>query len=323
LAGGAAIVLAAGKSTRMGSQLPKVLHEVCGKPMLGYVLEACLGAGVDEVVVVVGYGKEQVIEQLTGHRGVRWVEQSEQKGTGHAVLCCRESMQGFAGSVLVLAGDMPLVREETLRKLVEQRERSGDSLVLATTTLDDPQGYGRIVRDLSGALEAIVEERDCTPAQREIREVNPSYYCFDARRMFESLSRVAPDNAKGEYYITDAVRILRGEGDGVSAMAGAPAEDATGINSREDLALVNRLMQGRIQRGWMQKGVTMIDPQTTWIESDASIGMDSVLYPFTFVGRGARIGSGCRIGPHAIVDRNQTLADGATFPGARRGGGVA
>ncbi len=305
----AAIILAAGKSTRMKSGLPKVLHEICGKPMLAYVLDACREAGIGRLIVVVGHGKEEVLTRFSFQEDITWVEQTEQLGTGHAVLCCREALSGFEGSIVVIAGDMPLLRCETLSRLLDSQARGDCAVTLATTVLDDPAGYGRIVRDADGGLQAIVEDRDCTPEQRKLCEVNPSYYCFDAKRMVEALDRVKPDNTKGEYYITDAVRISRDSGWGACAIEAVPAEDATGINSRADLALVNRLMQRRIQQSLMQEGVTIIDPESTWIEAGASVGLDTIVHPFTFVGSEASIGEGCRLGPFAHVGRGETLVD--------------
>jgi len=307
----AAIVLAAGKSTRMKSDQPKVLHEICGRPMLAYVLNACRLAGVDRLIAVVGYGKEQVIERFAAEHDVVWVEQTEQRGTGHAVLCCREALKGFKGTVLVIAGDMPLVRRETLVDLIEAREQSGDALTLATTMLDDPTGYGRIVRDSAGRLEAIVEHRDCTEAQRAIREVNVSYYGFDADRLFSALKKIEPEATKGEYYLTDTVRILKAGGHGVSALVRVPAEDALGINSRIDLAVVGRAMQDRLQKALVDEGVTIVDPDNTWIEADATVGAETTIYPFTFIGAGATIGERGRIGPFACVRAGETLQDGA------------
>jgi bifunctional UDP-N-acetylglucosamine pyrophosphorylase/glucosamine-1-phosphate N-acetyltransferase len=307
----AAIILAAGKSTRMKTELPKVLHPICGQPMLAYVLSACRDAGVDRLLVVVGHGKEEVVAHFSGQSDVRWVEQTKQKGTGHAVFCCREALTDFDGSVLVIAGDMPLVRRETLANLLETRENCGDAVVIATTVLEGPHGYGRIVRDDTGKLLAIVEDRDCTPEQRTIREVNPSYYCFDCRRMFEALENLRPDNVKGEYYITDAVHILRDSGGGASAIETVPAEDAMGINSRLDLAVVGRAMQDRIQLAIMQEGVTIVDPDNTWIEAGVSIGRDTVVYPFTFIGTGAALGERCRVGPFARIAAQATVGDDA------------
>ena len=312
----AAIILAAGKSMRMKSALPKVLHEVCGRPMLAYVLDACRDAGLDHLHVVVGHEKERVMEafaddrRASGDPKLTWTVQEEQKGTGHAVMCCRDQMADFSGSVLVIAGDMPLVRRETLAGLLESRAETGDAVTLATTILEDPAGYGRIIRDGEGRLEAIVEHRDCTAKQKEIREVNPSYYCFDRAKLFDALDQISPDNDKGEYYITDVVHILRDAGAGVSAVASVAAEDAVGVNSRLDLALVSRAMQDRIQLVHMEEGVTIVDPDNTWIESGATIGVDTVVYPFTFIERGATVGRGCTIGPFVRVCGDESVPEG-------------
>ncbi len=319
----AAIILAAGKSTRMKSDLPKVLHEVCGRPMLSYVLSACRLAGVDKAVVVVGHGKEEVIERFDGEPDLLWVEQTPQKGTGHAVLCGQEALRGFTGSILVIAGDMPLVRRVTLANLIQTRERSGDAVTLATAVLDDPTGYGRIIRDGQGRLEAIVEHRDCTKAQRKIREVNPSYYCFDAGRLFDALKKVQANPQTGEYYVTDAIRVLKEAGEGVSATVSVAADDAVGINSRLDVAMVSRVMEDRIQLALMNDGITVVDPDNTWIEAEVSVGADTRIFPFSFIGAGATIGERCRIGPFASIGAGESVPDGAVVgPTAWSGAGI-
>jgi bifunctional UDP-N-acetylglucosamine pyrophosphorylase/glucosamine-1-phosphate N-acetyltransferase len=318
----AAVILAAGQSTRMQSDLPKVLHEVCGRPMLAYALEACREAGVSRLVVVVGYGKEQVIEAFAGRSDITFVEQAEQKGTAHAVLCCREVLDGFAGQILVIAGDMPLVRAGTPKALLAENARTGDGLTLATTVLDDPTGYGRVVRDEQGRLQAIVEHKDCTPEQLAISEVNPSYYCFDGAVVFDALSKVRNDNAKGEYYITDAVGILAADGRGAGAIAALPTAEATGINSRADLAVVARMMQERIQAEIMAGGVTIVDPANTWINSGAQIGPETVIYPFSFIDRDVRVGPGCCIGPFAHLPAGGEVGAGQSVGSSALGTGV-
>jgi len=307
----AAIILAAGKSTRMKSELPKVLHEVCGKPMLAHVLEACREAGVERLVVVVGHRKDDVIAAFAGQDDIEWVEQVEQKGTGHAALMCAPVLDGFAGPVLTIAGDMPLIRGATVADVLAESARTRHAVTLATSMLDEPAGYGRIVRDASGALAAIVEHNDCTPEQRAIREVNISYYCFAGERLFDLLRRIEPNNAKGEYYITDAVAIALAEGWGAGAIPTVPAEDAMGINSRADLALVSRVMQERIQSYWLEHSVSIVDRSTTWIEAGAALGPETTIYPFTYVGTGAEVGGGCRLGPHASVARGERVSPGA------------
>ncbi|MEE9295420.1 MAG: NTP transferase domain-containing protein [Phycisphaerae bacterium] len=245
MANSAAIILAAGKSTRMAGDKPKVLHEVCGRSMLACVLDACAEAGVERIVVVVGCGKDAVIDACADREGITWVEQVEQKGTGHAALVCEEVLGRFDGQTIVLAGDMPLVRSETLSGLLADNAASGDAVTLATSIFEDPSGYGRIARDGAGRFTGIVEEADCTDRQRAIREVNISYYCFDNRRMFEALHAITPDNSQGEYYITDAVRILLEKGYGAGARATVAPADAMGVNSSADLEVVNTLMLER------------------------------------------------------------------------------
>ncbi len=308
-----AIILAAGKSTRMKSERPKVLHEICGRPMLGYVLSACRLAGITRLVVVVGYGKDEVKAAFEADEDITWVEQTDQKGTGHAVQCCESALRGFKGGAIVIAGDMPLIRRASLASLLEVRKRSGAALTLATTMLSDPSGYGRILRDADGGLEAIVEDRNCTEEQRALHEVNPSYYCFDAELMFDALARIECDASKGEYYLTDAVSVLRSMDKAVTAEVRVPAEDATGINSRLDLATVGRIMQDRIQLALMHDGVTIVDPDNIWIEADVAVGSESTIYPFTFIGAGASIGERCRIGPFARVGPGEVLDDGSVL----------
>lgn len=316
----AAIILAAGRSTRMTGGKPKVLHDVCGRPMLYFVLQACRLAGVDRVAVVVGHGKEQVKEAFSAEGAIEWIEQKEQKGTGHAVLCCRRAFSDFEGTILVIAGDMPLVTRVTLAELLEAREKSGDAVSLATTVLDDPTGYGRIIRDDEGRLLGILEHRECSPEQLDIHEVNPSYYAFDAKRLFKALKDLGANPSTGEYFITDVVHALREKGEGVSATATVPAEEAMGVNSRLDLALVARAMQDRIQLALMNDGVSIVDPDNTWIEAEAAVGADTVVFPFSFIGAGAKVGCDCRIGPFGSVGTGEEVTDGtvvAPMVGAR------
>ncbi|MFQ5424462.1 MAG: bifunctional N-acetylglucosamine-1-phosphate uridyltransferase/glucosamine-1-phosphate acetyltransferase [Phycisphaerae bacterium] len=313
----AAVILAAGRSTRMKTDLPKVMHELCGRPMLAYVLDACRAAGISTMYVVVGFGHAAIRAAFGREPDVRFVTQSEQKGTGHAVMMCEAELDGFSGDVVVIAGDMPLVRPETLRDLVDGHRATGSAASLATTILDDPTSYGRIVRDASGEFERIVEHRDCDAEQLTLHEVNPSYYCFDWQALRGALDRISPDNAKGEFYLTDALAILRSDGGTVRASTVVPAADAVGINSRVDLAAVGRLMQQRIQTRWMEDGVTIVAPESTWIDSRARIGRETVIRPFSCIEGRATIGSGCSIGPYAFVQDGAVVEDGAAVgPGA-------
>jgi bifunctional UDP-N-acetylglucosamine pyrophosphorylase/glucosamine-1-phosphate N-acetyltransferase len=240
-----AIILAAGVSSRMKTDTPKVLHEVCGRPMLAYVLDACRGAGVGKIYVVVGFGAEQVKKRFEAADDIVWVQQDQQKGTAHAVLCCKEYLNGFDGETLVLCGDGPLIRAQTLRTIIEKHESENSAATLATAVLDDPNGYGRICRDAKGNIEAIVEHNDCTVEQLKIKEVNPSYYVFNNRILFEALAKVRPDNVKKEYYLTDAISIIIAAGHKVAAVAAMRPEEAMGANTKAQLDEINRIMRCR------------------------------------------------------------------------------
>lgn len=243
----AAVILAAGKGTRMGGDLPKVCHEVGGQPMVRIVVEACRRAGCGLIVVVVGYRQELVRAALAGE-GVVFSVQDEQLGTGHAVMCAESALAGHDGEVFVLCGDGPLIRASTLDAVLDRHRSSGASATLATSVIDNPEGYGRIVRDAHGRFEAIVEQKHLTPAQRSIREVNPSYYCFERAALFEALRRVERNERSGEYYVTDVPRLLLDAGRRVEVIDAVPAEDVLSINTPTDLAMVDRIYRERAGR---------------------------------------------------------------------------
>ncbi len=304
-----AIILAAGQSTRMNTKLAKVLHEVCGRPMLAYVLDACREAGVGQIYIVVGYGKEQIIERFGDRPDLVFVEQPEQKGTGHAVKCCKDSIGDFDGAAMVLCGDGPLIRAETLKTLLNKHISEKSSATLATTVLEDPTGYGRIVRDTYGNIQGIVEQNDCNEQQKQIKEVNPSYYCFDSKILFEALDEIKTNNVKNEYYLTDALHIIINKGKKVTAVTAVNPEDAMGVNNRSQLSEAGKIMQDRIQTSFMEKGVTIVDPPNTWIDARAEIGQDTVIEPFTYIHGEVKIGNNCRVGPFAYLRHGTTLKD--------------
>ncbi len=306
-----AIILAAGQSTRMNTRMPKVLHEVCGRPMLEWVLEACRNAGVQKHIVVVGYGKDKIIERYQDAGDVEFVEQVEQKGTGHAVMCCREQLEGFSGQTLILCGDAPLVRTDTLKVLIEKHENEKSAVTLATAIMPEPAGYGRITRDGYGNIQGIVEHNDCDDKQLEITEVNPGYFCFQTPMLLEALDKIQPNNVKNEYYLTDALHILLHEGHKATAVTAVAAEDAMGVNNRQQLSLVGKIMQGRIQERLMAAGVTIVDPPNTWIDARAEIGQDTVVEPFTCISGAVKIGDDCRIGPFAYLHEGADVAAGS------------
>ncbi len=302
-----AIILAAGFSTRMNTRIAKVLHEVCGRPMLAYVLDTCREAGISKMYVVVGFSSEQVKERFSEVEDVVWVQQEKPLGTGHAALCCKEHLKDFDGETLILCGDGPLIRAKTLKKLIEKHESGQSAATLATALLDKPRGYGRIVRDSYGNMQGIIEDSDCTEAQLAIKEINPSNYLFNNKILFEALENIKPDNAKNEYYLTDAVSGIIGTGHKVEAITAVSPEEAVGINSREQLSAASKIMQRRIQRELMESGVTIVDPANTWIDARAKIGQDTVIEPFTYIHGEVKIGRDCRIGPFAYLRHGTVL----------------
>lgn len=319
----AAIILAAGEGKRMKSDLPKVAHAVLGRPLVGWVVAAARSAGVDDVVVVTGHGAEQV-ESLVPD--VRFARQDEQLGTGHAVACAEAALEGLDGPVVVLAGDVPLIRPGTVGRLIEERERTGAACVLLSVEFSDPTGYGRVVRDGDGAVEAVVEQRDLTQDLLGVRECNVGVYCFDARSLFSALREVEPHNAQGEYYLTDVVGIMRSAGLAVAAVASDDEEESHGINDRVQLARVAGLLRRRVNAAHMLAGVTMTDPDLVWVGPDVTIGRDTVIEPMTFLLGSTTVGERCVIGPDsrltdsAVAD--DALVDSSVVVGSRIGTGA-
>lgn len=233
----------------MKSDLPKVLHEVCDRPMVCWVMDACRQAGCDKLLMVIGHKAQLVQETLGQASDVQWVQQREQLGTGHAVMVCREQLAPLTGPVLVVAGDGPLIHAETLDKLIATHNAEKASCTLATSILPEPGSYGRILRGPDGALVGIVEAKDADQTQQQIREVNVSLYCFDAQDLLGALDHLTNDNAKGEYYLTDVLGILRGQGKTLAAVAAVPPEDTLSINTLDQLAEVDRILRSRRSAG--------------------------------------------------------------------------
>lgn len=291
------IVLAGGQGKRMKSKLYKVLHPVCGKPMVGHVVDTLEKLEASRRVVIVGHGADAVKEYL-GNR-VEYALQAEQLGTGHAVLQAKELLQNEDGITLVVCGDTPLVREETLRRMCELHREGGAAATVLTADMPNPFGYGRIIRGAHGEVTGIVEQKDCTPEQALIQEINTGTYCFDNRKLFAALKQVTNDNAQNEYYLTDVIRILKDQGETVLAWKTDDLAEAAGVNDRVALAQAERLMRERIVREHMLGGVTIIDPQHTYIEKDVRIGADTVLLPGCVIKGRTVIGTDCVIGPNA------------------------
>ena len=293
------VILAAGKGTRMKSRLPKVLHPVLDKPMILYAVETALRVAPQPPVLVVGHGADQV-QAVVGDRA-RYVVQEEQLGTGHAVLQARPLLEGNVDAVLVTYGDMPLLRAETLRHLVQEHVRTQATITMLTAVLDDPHGYGRILRDDAGYVVGIVEEADATPEQRAIRELNVGIYVFDASWLWQNLPLVQPSPVKGEYYLTDLVGMAVEQGRLVHALPVKDREEILGVNTRVHLAEVTRALQRRINEQWMLAGVTMIDPNTTYIGTDVHLAPDVVLHPHTYIYGETVIGEGTEVGPQTYI----------------------
>lgn len=303
----ASIILAAGQGTRMKSKKPKVLQELLDKPMLEYVVDAAEAVGSDPIMVVIGFGGEQVMEAL-GDR-VEYVWQREQLGTGHAVMMAKEHLAGFDGDVLILYGDTPLLSVETLSALVKARQESGATAAVLIAKLDEPGSYGRIIRDAQGNVCGIVEAKDATAEQKLICEVNTGIYVFESGPLLKALERITPVNAQGEYYLTDVIKILVADGFKVTGMVTDGAEEIMGPNDRIQLAQTEAYLRQQINRRWMLEGVTIVDPESTYIGSEVTIGRDTTIYPGTFLNGKTVIGEDCVIGPYTrIVD--STIGNG-------------
>jgi bifunctional UDP-N-acetylglucosamine pyrophosphorylase / glucosamine-1-phosphate N-acetyltransferase len=308
----AAVVLAAGKSTRMRSKTPKALHPVCGRPLLLHILESLGAAGVVRRVVVVGHQAEALQSALDSHYGpgvIEYALQAEQKGTGHAARMTEPLFDGYTGTVLVLPGDAPLLSAEVLESLIAYHREQNAAATVLTAVLPDAGAYGRILRDDSGAVTGIVEARDCTPEQREIREINTGVYAFSAPALFAALRDLRPDNAQGELYLTDVLGLLRRAGQSVRGLASPDPDVILGVNNRVELAEISEKLRRRLLRDLMLSGVSVADPATTYVEAGVEVGQDTVLLPGTHLTGKTRIGADCVIGPNAqIVD--STLGDG-------------
>jgi bifunctional UDP-N-acetylglucosamine pyrophosphorylase/glucosamine-1-phosphate N-acetyltransferase len=301
------IILAAGLGTRMKSATVKVLHRAAGRPIIDYVVDLASQISDKPPIVVVGYQRE-VVQKWLGDRA-RYAVQEEQLGTGHAVLQAAQVL-GKAGGrkILILSGDVPLTRAETLQHLIEEHERSGSALTLLTMRLADPAMYGRIVRDSKGAVTRIVEAKDATQEEKKIDEVNAGIYLFDGDQLFDNLRRLSSHNAQGEYYLTDVLGMLRKSGKRVGAVIVDDPVEALGVNSRAELATVESEIQRRVVEKLMAEGVTFRNPATVVIDSLVTIGPDTVIYPFVTVEGATKIGRGCVLDPGVHL-HNVTVGD--------------
>ena len=305
-----AIVLAAGQGTRMKSKLYKVLHPVCGKPMVEHVVDNIYTLqDVERIVTVVGHGAEMVKEQL-GNKS-EYVLQAEQLGTAHAVLQAEEILAAEEGTTLVVCGDTPLIRPETMKALYDYHIAQNAKATILTAIAQDPTGYGRIIRGEDGNVELIVEQKDANVEQQKVTEINTGTYCFDNKALFEALKLVKNENAQGEYYLPDVIEILQKQGEIVAAYSTSSFEETLGVNDRFALSQAEEIMRARINEFHMRNGVTIINPSSTHISSDAVIGSDTVLKPGTVIEGKTVIGSDCVIGPNSQIV-NSIIGDATT-----------
>lgn len=293
-----AIILAAGEGTRMKSRHPKVMHKLLDRPLVSWVTRAAREAGAGRIIVVVGHGADEVRAHLANEKDVECVEQTERLGTGHAVRVALEATGVSEGPVLVLNGDGPLVEPQTLRRLLTPVE-GGDAAAILTWTPENPDGYGRLEFDAEGSVTRIIEQKDCTPEQAaSLTACNPGFYAFDGARLAAHIGELTTNNAQGEYYLTDMVEVLRSHGLRVAAVSTEDADELLGVNSRAQLARLSAIARDRINARLMDEGVTIVDPATTWVGPDVTVGRDTVLLPMTMLWGATTVGEECVVGPN-------------------------
>lgn len=302
-----AIVLAAGQGKRMKSKLYKVLHPVCGKPMVGHVLDTVKEASSKRTVVIVGHGADAVKDYVG--EAAEFVLQEQQLGTGHAVRQAESLLGEEEGTTIVICGDTPLVKPDTIKAMLDAHASSGAAATLLTASFNNPTGYGRVIRDQDGTVTHIVEQKDCSAEEAAVQEINAGTYCFDNRKLFAALAKVTNDNAQGEYYMTDVIRIFREAGESVLGYCTEDTAEAIGVNDRVALAEAERYMRDRILQHHLIEGVTIIDPASTYIEAGVQIGADTTIHPGTILRGATVIGEDCIIGPQADIT-NGSIGNG-------------
>jgi len=310
----AVVILAAGQGTRMKSRMAKVLHRAGGKPLVRQAIDTALEiAPPERIFVVVGYQADRVRAEVEA-AGVGTIHQTEQLGTGHAVLCGEDRLAGLGGRLIVFVGDCPLIRAGTLEELAEMQRGSRAAAAVITTDVDDPTGYGRIIRGAGGDVEEIVEQKAATPAQLAVREINSGIFCFDSAALWKHIHEIRPDNAAREYYLTDMVSILKRAGGRVTAVKVPDSSELLGINDRVQLATADRILRARKVHQLMLDGVTIEKPETVTVDTDVKIGMDTVIGPFTRITGATEIGENCRVGASSIIDASILADNVEVFP---------
>jgi len=303
----ACIILAAGKSTRMKSALVKVLHPICARPMIGYILDLVKDLKINKVIMVLGHKHEEV-KKILGP-GTKVVIQKRPLGTADAVKEALPSLKNFKGAILVLYADNPLLKKGTIKKLLEHHIKNNLDATLLTAEMDEPCGYGRIIRDRYASICDIVEEKDADDFQKEIKEINTGIICFNKDSLCKAIKEVRPNNRKKEYYLTDTIGIIYKKGGIIDAVKTRDINEALGINSRQDLAGAIRIMQQRINEELMKNGITIVDPETAFISFGTEIGSDTTIYPFTVIEKDVKIGKRCKVGPFAHLREGSRLQD--------------
>lgn len=297
----AVIILAAGKGVRMNSELPKVLHPILKKPMLRYVLDAAQAMEPERIVLVLGHDSELVRESVSDYP-LETVIQEPQLGTGHAVSCCEDVFRDFSGDILILSGDVPATGVSALREFADSHAKNGADVSFISTLVEDPSGYGRVLRNAEGEVLRIVEDKDATADEKEEKEINAGIYCVNSSFLWESLGGLDRENSQGEYYLPGIVNLCVSRKRSLLAFTLANPKEVSGVNSREQLGEAEKTIRLAINRRHMENGVTIVDPETTYISDSVSIGKDTTVYPNTYIYGETRIGEGCRIGPSVYIE---------------------
>ena len=301
------IVLAAGKGTRMKTNKAKVVHKIYGKEMIVRVVETAYKSGIHDVITVLGHKREEV-EKVLGD-SVKYAYQEELLGTGHTVMQAIPFLKDKKGRVVVLCGDVPILRPETISKLVEKSIENKEYATVLTAVYENPYGYGRVIRDIGGNVQAIVEEKDATDEEKNICEINAGVYCFDIEELILALEKITPNNAQGEYYLTDVIKIMNEKGLKTGAVIVDDDTEILGVNDREQLEMVTQILKDRINREHMRNGVTIEDINSTYIYDDVKIGRDTVIHPNSTIKSGTTIGENCEIGPNSYIREGCHLAN--------------